>query len=284
LYVRWLQYGVFNPIFRPHAQEGVPSEPIFRSEKAKALAKQAIELRYKLLPYNYNLVYENNQFGKPLMRPLFFEEADNPQLYNYSKTYLWGNDILVSPVLEAGLTEQEVYFPKDNVWFNFYTDEKIEGGQTKTVQLNENSIPTYVRAGAFIPEAALVQTTSDYKDTHYQVHYYYDAAITASSTQIYTDDGKSSNPIQNENYELLSFDMTKKGRHLEFHINDTIGESFQTKGRVFYLLIHGLNDKPKSVMVGRSRQFEWNKSAKVLKIPVERNPSENSIIKIKLKK
>ena len=74
LYVRWLQYGVFQPIFRTHAQEDVPSEPIFRSDKAKALAKQAIELRYKLLPYNYNLAFENNKDGKPLMRPLFFEE------------------------------------------------------------------------------------------------------------------------------------------------------------------------------------------------------------------
>ncbi|WP_178983260.1 TIM-barrel domain-containing protein [Winogradskyella helgolandensis] len=284
LYVRWLQYGVFNPIFRPHAQEDVPSEPVFRSKKAKALAKEAIELRYKLLPYNYNLVYENNQFGKPLMRPLFFEESDNPELFNYSKTYLWGNDILVSPVLEAGKKEQEVYFPKNNVWFDFYTDEKIVGGQTKTVQLKENSIPTYVRAGAFIPEAELVQTTLDYKDTYYHVHYYYDESVTASSAQIYTDNGMSSNPIQNKNYELLSFDMTKNGRQLEFHINDTIGEKLETKGRVFYLLIHGLDKKPKSVIVGPGRRFEWDENSKVLKIPVERNPREHSLIKIKLKK
>ncbi|REG89786.1 glycoside hydrolase family 31 protein [Winogradskyella sediminis] len=284
LYVRWLQYGVFNPIFRPHAQEDVPSEPVFRSEKAKSLAKEAIELRYRLLPYNYNLVYENNQFGKPLMRPLFFEESDNPELFNYSKTYLWGNDILVSPVLEAGKKEQEVYFPKNNVWFDFYTHEKIEGGQTKTVQLKENSIPTYVRAGAFIPIAELVQTTIDYKDTYYQVHYYYDESVTASSAQIYTDNGMSSGPIQNENYELLSFNMSKKGHRLQFEINDVIGDNLETEGRVFYLLIHGLDKKPKSVIVGPSRRFEWDENSKVLKIPVERNPREHSLIKIKLKK
>ena len=77
LYTRWLQYGVFQPIFRPHAQEDVPSEPVFRSDKAKKLAKKAIELRYKLLPYNYNLAFENNQKGTPLMRPIFFEEDDD---------------------------------------------------------------------------------------------------------------------------------------------------------------------------------------------------------------
>jgi alpha-glucosidase (family GH31 glycosyl hydrolase) len=77
LYARWLQYGVFNPIYRPHTGENVPSEPIYRSEKAKNLAKKAIELRYALLPYNYNLVFENHKNGTPLMRPLFFEEPEN---------------------------------------------------------------------------------------------------------------------------------------------------------------------------------------------------------------
>lgn len=91
LYVRWLQYGVFQPIYRPHAQEEVASEPVFRSEKAKALAKQSIELRYKLLPYNYNLVFQNNQTGVPLMRPLFFEEPDNNSIKTKASEYLWGS-------------------------------------------------------------------------------------------------------------------------------------------------------------------------------------------------
>ena len=60
LYVRWLQYGVFQPIFRPHAQEEVPSEPVYRSDEAKGLSKKAIELRYKLLPYIYDLSYKNH--------------------------------------------------------------------------------------------------------------------------------------------------------------------------------------------------------------------------------
>ncbi|MEP5254390.1 MAG: TIM-barrel domain-containing protein [Winogradskyella arenosi] len=284
LYVRWLQYGVFNPVFRPHAQEDVPSEPVFRSEKAKALAKEAIELRYKLLPYNYNLVYENNQFGKPLMRPLFFEESDNPELFNYSKTYLWGNDILVSPVLESGLTEQEVYFPKDQVWFDFYTQEKIEGGQTKTIPLKENSIPTFVRAGAFIPSSAGLQTTLDYKDTFYELHYYYDESITTSARDIYTDNGLTPQPIADENYEILKFKMQQDAKQLEFHINDVVGENTKAKDRVFQLIIHGLEEKPRKVRVGKSREFTWIEATKTLQIPVERRPHENTVVKIKLKK
>jgi oligosaccharide 4-alpha-D-glucosyltransferase len=112
LYVRWLQYGVFQPIYRPHAQEDVPSEPVFRSEKAKNLAKYAIQMRYRMLPYNYSLMYDNSHHGKPLMRPLFFEEPDNDELYSYSSTYLWGQDILVSPVLEPGKEASRSIFSK----------------------------------------------------------------------------------------------------------------------------------------------------------------------------
>ena len=80
LYVRWLQYGVFQPIFRPHAQEEVASEVARKDIITKAKAKKQVELRYQLLPYNYTLAFENNQKGTPLMRPLFFEEPENSKL------------------------------------------------------------------------------------------------------------------------------------------------------------------------------------------------------------
>ncbi|WP_179021899.1 glycoside hydrolase family 31 protein [Winogradskyella forsetii] len=284
LYVRWLQYGVFNPIFRPHAQEEVPSEPIFRSEKAKALAKEAIELRYKLLPYNYNLVYENSQLGKPLMRPLFFEEPNNVDLFDYSKTYLWGNDILVSPVLQAEITEQEIYFPKDNIWFDFYTDEKINGGQTKTVELKENSIPTFIRAGAFIPNAKVFQTTEDYDDTVYKIDYYHDASVQSSSRQMYSDDGKSANAISDENFEILNFEMKSKGNVLEFEISDDIGKNFNPKSRTFYLTIHGLEKKPKRITVGKHSAFDWSEASKTATIPIEKKSGETTLITVKLKR
>lgn len=89
LYVRWLQYGVFNPIFRPHAQDDTPPEPVYRSDNVKKLAKKAIELRYQLLPYNYHLAYENSTLGKPLMRPLFFYD-DTENLKINANSYYWG--------------------------------------------------------------------------------------------------------------------------------------------------------------------------------------------------
>ena len=181
LYTRWLQYGVFQPIYRPHAQEEVPAEPVFREEKTKQLAKQSIELRYKLLPYNYTLAFENNQSGAPLMRPVFFDEPNSKTQQLSATTYLWGKDFLVTPIVNSNVKEQEVYFPKNNVWFDFYTDEKFEGGQTKAIQTKENYIPTYVRAGAFIPMAKLVQSTDTYNASSLDVHYYYCLLYTSPS-------------------------------------------------------------------------------------------------------
>ena len=285
LYVRWLQYGVFNPIFRPHAQEDVPSEPVFRSEKAKTLAKEAIELRYKLIPYNYNLVYENNQFGKPLMRPLFFEEPNNIELFNYSNTYLWGNDILVSPVLEAGKTEQEVYFPKNNVWFDFYTDEKIEGGQTKTVQLKENSIPTYVRAGAFIPMAKPMQSTNDYDNNTLELQYYFDRSAPNNQRKIYNDDGKGILNINHRVYEVLEFKSEYKGMNLQFEFYEGKDPKFKMSDKVIELIIHNIQKEPKYIKVdGIKVAINWNSKTRTLNIPLNWKASTEKEIKIKLKR
>ncbi|WP_179351315.1 glycoside hydrolase family 31 protein [Winogradskyella vidalii] len=282
LYVRWLQYGVFNPIFRPHAQEDVPSEPVFRSEKAKALAKEAIELRYKLLPYNYNLVYENNQSGKPLMRPLFFEEADNLQLYDYSKTYLWGNNILVSPVLEASITEQEVYFPKGNAWCDFYTDEKIEGGQTKIVQLNENTIPTFVRAGAIIPMAKSIQSTTDYNSDNLELHYYFDSNTPKTTYHLYDDNGVEAHV---QNYQLMTFKAELKATNLQFKFEVRADSSHVSKAKAIDLIIHNIQKKPKQVKVaGKKVAVKYNAEFNIMTVPVTWDTSEVKEIKIKLKK
>ena len=128
----------------------------------KAKAKKQVELRYQLLPYNYTLAFENNQKGTPLMRPLFFEEPNNSKLLTVCETYLWGNDFLVTPITKAGVTSTSVYFPKNNNWFDFYTDEIQLAGTTSTIAVVEDHIPVFVRGGAFIPMSKTIQNTSKY--------------------------------------------------------------------------------------------------------------------------
>ena len=281
LYARWLQYGVFQPIFRPHAQEDVPSEPVFRSDKAKKLAKSAIELRYKLLPYNYNLAFENNQKGTPLMRPIFFEE-DNLNLMTNSSTYLWGKDFLITPVLKDSVKTKDIYFPKTANWVNFYSDEKIEGGQTKTVQLEEGTIPTYVRSGTFIPMTKLVQTTDDYDGNTLEIHYYFDASVKKSERKMYNDNGLLTNAFEKGAYEILEFEAEITKRNLEIDFEAEFGKNWNPSEKEITLILHNIHWNPKKIKVNGKRK-QISSENNVLEIPLNWNPKKELKVKISLK-
>jgi len=252
LYVRWLQYGVFNPIFRPHAQEEVASEPIYRSDWAKKLAKQAIELRYQLLPYNYNLAFENSQNGKPLMRPLFFEEPNNKDLLLKSDGYLWGNDFLIYPVTEKGQKTKEIYFPKSANWYDFYTGKKYEGGSTQIVDLKENEIPTFVRGGSFIPMSKLMQNTQNYSLNNFDVHFYFDEFNEKTKLNLYNDDGVTPNCFENSKYEKFDFKSKYKNQILNLKIE--YDRAFlNTESKKVNVIIHGFDKKPSSIILNQKR-------------------------------
>ena len=283
LYTRWLQYGVFQPIYRPHAQEEVPAEPVFREPKTKALAKESIELRYKLLPYNYTLAFQNNQTGAPLMRPLFFDEPNNRALQTKVTSYLWGNDFLIVPIMEAGKKEQDVYFPKNSNWFDFYTDEKFKGGQTKTIATHPNYIPTYVRAGAFISMGNPMQSTEDYDANNLEIHYYFDASVKESKGQLYNDDGVTANAFEKGKYELLEFKSDLKKHWLNIELEAKIGANYQSKTKQIEFIIHNINSKPKRIKLnGKKIEINWSSSKNILTIPLQWNTSKE--LKLKLKK
>jgi len=283
LYIRWLQYGVFQPIYRPHAQEEVPSEPIFRAEKAKDLAKKSIELRYQLLPYNYTLAFENNQKGSPLMRPLFFEEPENKTLYTNATTYLWGNDFLITPITHTKVSEKEVYFPKGSNWFDFYTDKKITGGQSIMIATKEGDIPTYVRAGAFIPMAKPMQSTEEYTGNDFVLHYYHDTAVKKSNGYVYNDDAKIANAFEKGKYELLSFKSKLSKSRLDIEMKAQLGVAFQSVEKEIELHIHNIQKKPKQIKINRKRErIVWDEKSKTVRVLVKWNPNNKNKISVKL--
>lgn len=283
LYTRWLQYGVFQPIYRPHAQEDVPAEPVFWDERTKALAKKSIELRYKLLPYNYHLSFQNHKNGTPLMRPLFFEDTTEA-LKTDASTYFWGDDFLVSPILTSKVTSKDIYFPKDNIWFDFYTDEKFVGGQRATVNVAEDHIPTYVRAGAFIPMAKPMQSTKDYNGNAFELHYYHDASVEESKGQLYNDDGVTANAYENGNYELLNFESELCKTKLEFEFEAEIGSAYTVKSKQIDLVVHHITVKPKWIKLNRQRiAFDYNENNNTVTIPLEWNTAKELKLNIKLK-
>ncbi|HRE77491.1 MAG TPA: glycoside hydrolase family 31 protein [Flavobacterium sp.] len=277
LYVRWLQYGVFNPIFRPHAQSDVASEPIFRSDWAKNLAKQTIELRYQMLPYNYSLAYENSQTGKPLMRPLFFEEPENEALLTKSDGYLWGKDYLVYPIMEAKQKVKEVYFPKNGDWIDFYSNKKHVGGSTEKINVSENHIPTFVRSGVLIPMTKIVQTSNNYQNSNLDLHLYFDEKVTSSERQFYFDEGNNSSE---NNPELLTCETEISKEELLISMESN---SLQSKGKNGKFHIYHLNKKPKSIIVNNKKmKFQYNKKSKKLEFDYLLSTNKMNI-KIKLK-
>jgi len=249
LYTRWLQYGVFQPIYRTHAQEDVPPEPVFWDENTKRIVRNYINLRYQLTPYTYTLMHENNTLGLPLMRPLFYLE-DKLELINETKTYMWGNDILVSPVVEKGITSQSVYLPKGYHWINYHTGEKHNGGNTIKVPVDIETIPVFIKAGSFITMAPVFQNMEEYTTKQLSIHYYHDESIIKSDGYIYDDDGKTKNAVTNQQYEKIVFEF-ENNDSLSFKIMPQKHKAFdnQLAEREIKLIIHDLEMNSKHVRI-----------------------------------
>ena len=272
LYLRWLQYGVFNPIFRPHAQEDVASEVAYKDVHTKAKAKKAVELRYQLLPYNYTLAFENNQKGTPLMRPLFFEEPSNEKLLNEKESYFWGDAFLIKPITKAGVTSTEVYFPKSNNWFDFYSGKKYAAGSTETVVVAETSIPTFVRGGSFVPMIETIQNTSKYSLDNFNLHFYFDDSVKTSSGKLYNDNGETPQAFEKGQYEILNFNSNNNGNTLVLKLTANTGKNYTPTDKNVTIVVH--NIKAKRIFInGQETIFKTNNESLFLPVTWKKGTS-----------
>ena len=296
LYVRWLQYGVFQPIYRPHAQEEVASEPVYRSEKAMKLAKQSIDLRYKLLPYNYQLAFENHTNGTPLMRPVSYLDHERNE---ESSSYLWGNSFFITPITQAGLKTIEIDLPnglefsrfsngekvyeKNSLrWFDFYTDEVYKSGRKIAYDLNEDYIPTFVRAGAFIPMSKNIQSTKEYDGSSIELHYYHHKSIEVSRQSFYNDDGSTHEAYEKGMYEIMECSAFAKAKSLKIYLEATAGNDYLLASKNVDLIVHNIEQKPKSIRGFKKKQWSWNKKTNALTIPLDWNMAHKKEVAIEL--
>jgi len=217
LYIRWLQYGVFQPVYRPHAQENAKPEPIFHDVETKDILREYVKLRYRLMPYIYSLSIENSLTGMPIMRPMFFEDENELKLIDEKDSYFYGDSFLVTPVTEQGAETVNVNLPK-GTWFNFWSEQRYQGEQNVTIAAPLDQTPVLVRAGAFIPMVDSVQSTKDYNTEHLILHYYADTSVKSSSSVMYNDDGQDPNSLTNADYESLTFSATQRDEKLLFDL------------------------------------------------------------------
>ena len=220
LYTRWQQMGAFIPVMRAHGT-GVVTEPVYYPEPYKSIVRDFIRLRYRLLPYHYTLAWENSLTGMPLARPLFFAD---PQLKDVDDQYLWGNDLMVAPVMEESANSRQVVFPQGK-WIDFARWSVHHGGNTAEIFAPLNYLPLYARAGALIPLLPDIQHTGEYDGGSYQVRYFADPDISSSSARVYMDDGETWLASTDNQYCLLHLDALYQGGNADINLLRT-GEGF----------------------------------------------------------
>jgi alpha-glucosidase (family GH31 glycosyl hydrolase) len=199
------------------------------------------------------------------MRPLFFEEPANEKLLNEKESYLWGNAFLIKPITKSGVTSTEVYFPKSNNWFDFYTGKKYNAGTTETVKVDETTIPTFVRGGAFVSMIETIQNTSKYSVDNFNLHFYFDETVKTSTGKLYNDNGETPQAFEKGQYEILNFNSNNNGSALVIKLTSTIGKNFTTTDKTISVLVH--NIKAKRIFVN-GQEMVFKTFNEPLQIPV----------------
>lgn len=212
LHVRWFQFGAFCPLFRAHgrtwhlrlpwgwntgelgasevkrygdAADPDPSE--LHNAEVEPICRTYLELRYRLMPYLYTAVREGCQTGLPIMRALWLHYPDDPAAVARGDEYLWGRDILVAPVTDEGATSRRLYLPR-GAWFDFWTEERVEGRREVDRPVDLATMPLYVRAGALLPLGPIKQYTDEAVEGPLTLVVYPGADGDAA---LYEDDGKT---------------------------------------------------------------------------------------------
>lgn len=190
LFSRWMQVAAFAPFFRAHTMINTPSaEPWSFGEAAFEISRNYIRLRYKLLPELYRAFYQAAQTGVPVARSLAVDFPDDPKIYDdrYANQFMLGDHLLIAP-MRAGGGIEKVYLPEGG-WYDFFTDRYHEGGQELYVELNQEKLPVFVRAGAMLWAQSVVQHTDEQPDETLQLHIYPNS--NPQETFFYDDDGIS---------------------------------------------------------------------------------------------
>src|SRR3989440_343855 len=211
-YLRWFQFASFCPLFRSHGRTwklrlpwgwntgdpgpieinnyggaAIPDVSQLHNPEVEPICRKYLELRYRMLPYLYSAVRECTTTGMPILRALWLHHPDDPKTVARQDEYLWGRDVLVAPVVEQGATSRKIYLPH-GAWFDFWTGERVQGGAEISREVDLETTPLYVRAGAILPLGPAKQYVEHKVDEPLSISIYPGAD---ASFLLYEDDGSS---------------------------------------------------------------------------------------------
>ena len=235
LYVRWMQYGLFCPVFRSHGadapreiyQFGKKGEPIYDA------IEKTIQLRYRLLPYIYSTAWQVTSNNERYLRALHYDFADDKNTWNRADEFMFGRQILATPVLESQYTEEKIlkedamsgwdkkdakdeavkkpvdftaeksitkYLPKGAAWYDFHSEKMYSGGRDVTIPVTIDRAAMFVKAGSILPLVPVMQYAQEKKWDNLDIVVYPGANGTFT---LYEDEG------DNYNYEKGAYTTIK---------------------------------------------------------------------------
>jgi alpha-glucosidase len=239
LFLRWMQYGTLTPFCRNHSAIAWVEQYAWSwGEVVEDLVREAIRLRYRLLPYIYSCFVESSETGAPVQRPLIFSHQHDPAVRDLDDQYLFGPDLLVAPVLEAGATGRHVYLPS-GTWYEWHTGEVIAGPRYVRADVTTDRIPMYARGGAVIPmwpEAP--PSTAGFHPESIELHVFVPEVDGTYLSTLPEDDGITFDVQSGACFRTL-FELTRAGPQLTLRASVEGNGYHEFARQRFDVVIHG---------------------------------------------
>lgn len=230
LLTRWVQVGCFSPLFRNHSSKGsLYQEPWQFGERTLEIYRKYVELRYRLLPYFYDLFVSGEKSGLPIMRPLVLHYESDEKVRELNDEFLIGESILVAPVVVQGARNRMVYLPEGK-WRDYHTHEEIEGGRFIIAKAPLDICPIYIKAGSIIPNYPVQNYVGEKEITSLILDIYKGEGVYIH----YQDDGESFD-YEKGIYNEYKFCITEDGNFTA----ELVHGGYQKKYESFILTYEG---------------------------------------------
>ena len=242
-----MQYGTLTPFCRNHSEIGNLDQYAWTwGDTVLELVRDAIALRYRLLPYLYSAFVRAAETGAPVQRPLVFDHQGDPLVRDIDDEYLLGPDLLVAPVTAAGQTARQVYLPAGD-WYEWHTDCVVPGGRYALAATPMDRIPIYARGGAVIPMwPQAPPSTAGHHPSTIELHLFIPLGEAAHDSLLQEDDGLTTAALDGQRYRT-AFHVTRRAGNVELQAT-VDGHGYPEFARdTFQLVLHG--PRPRTVSV-----------------------------------
>lgn len=244
LFARWIQLGIFHVFCRVHSSgDHGDQEPWVFGDEITDIVRKFVEIRYQLLPYLYTAFWKHINNGTPILKSLVLFDQEDPHTHYRSDEFVYGEHILVCPIQEPNAKGRRMYIPRGN-WYNFWTDEVVEGGKEMWVDADLNSMPIFIKEGAVIPKYPIQQYVGEKNFDEITLDVYY--KIGKEKSELY-DDAHDGYDYRKGRYSLRTFKLT--GKKKEFILQQHKEGKFDAPYSNFKIKFHNLPFTVKKVQI-----------------------------------